>query len=227
MTDGRRDIRAVLFDLDGTLADTAPDLAYALNETLRRFGEPPLPYERVRPHVSHGASALIRLGFPYEPGSGPFEERRQVLLDVYQANLCRETRPFTGMPAVLEALERSGMPWGVVTNKPSWLTDPLMELMGLAARAGCVVSGDTCTSKKPDPEPILFACERLGVPATHSVYVGDAERDIEAGRRAGAATLAATFGYLREGEDPVAWQADALIDHPLELLAWLGLDGHG
>ena len=227
MTDGRRDIRAVLFDLDGTLADTAPDLAYALNETLRRFGEPPLPYERVRPHVSHGASALIRLGFPYEPGSGPFEERRQVLLDVYQANLCRETRPFTGMPAVLEALERSGMPWGVVTNKPSWLTDPLMELMGLAARAGCVVSGDTCTSKKPDPEPILFACERLGVPATHSVYVGDAERDIEAGRRAGAATLAATFGYLPEGEDPVAWKADALIDHPLELLAWLGLDGHG
>jgi phosphoglycolate phosphatase len=227
MADAPRDIRAVLFDLDGTLADTAPDLAYALNETLRHFGEPTLPYERVRPHVSHGASALIRLGFPFEPGSDAFEERQQVLLDVYQANLCRETRPFAGMPSVLDALERGGIPWGVVTNKPSWLTDPLMALMGLAARAGCVVSGDTCATKKPDPEPILYACERLGVPAAQSVYVGDAARDIEAGRRAGTATLAATFGYLREGEDPAAWHADALIDHPLELLAWLGLDGDG
>jgi phosphoglycolate phosphatase len=223
----RRDIRAVLFDLDGTFADTAPDLAYALNETLRRFGGAELPYERIRPHVSHGATALIRLGFGLEPGGEGFEERRQVLLRVYQDNLCRDTRPFDGILAVLDALEASAMAWGIVTNKPSWLTDPLMAQLGLAERAGCVVSGDTTPTPKPHPAPILHACAQLGVPPAHCVYVGDAERDIEAGRRAGTATLAVGFGYLQDHEDPSAWGADGLIASPLGLLDWLDLPAHG
>jgi phosphoglycolate phosphatase len=223
----RRDIRAVLFDLDGTFADTAPDLAYALNETLRRFGGAELPYERIRPHVSHGATALIRLGFGLEPGGEGFEERRQVLLRVYQDNLCRDTRPFDGILAVLDALEASAMAWGIVTNKPSWLTDPLMAQLGLAERAGCVVSGDTTPTPKPHPAPILHACAQLGVPPARCVYVGDAERDIEAGRRAGTATLAVAFGYLQDHEDPSAWGADGLIASPLGLLDWLDLPAHG
>ena len=223
----RRDIRAVLFDLDGTFADTAPDLAYALNETLRRFGGAELPYERIRPHVSHGATALIRLGFGLEPGGEGFEERRQVLLRVYQDNLCRDTRPFDGILAVLDALEASAMAWGIVTNKPSWLTDPLMAQLGLAERAGCVVSGDTTPTPKPHPAPILHACAQLGVPPAQCVYVGDAERDIEAGRRAGTATLAVRFGYLQDHEDPSAWGADGLIASPLGLLDWLDLPAHG
>jgi phosphoglycolate phosphatase len=227
MAEHGRDIRAVLFDLDGTFADTAPDLAFALNDTLRRFGGAPLPYERIRPHVSHGATALIRLGFGLDPGSGPFEERRAVLLQVYRDNLCRDTRPFDGILAVLEALEQRSLGWGIVTNKPAWLTDPLMDQLGLAARAGCIVSGDTTPNRKPHPEPILHACARLGVSAAQSVYVGDAERDIEAGRRAGTATLAAAFGYLQVHEDPAAWGADALLATPLDLLDWLGPAGHG
>ena len=222
-----RDIRAVLFDLDGTFADTAPDLAYALNETLLRFGGAALPYERIRPHVSHGATALIRLGFGLEPGSDAFEARRRVLLDVYQANLCRDTRPFDGIPAVLDALEANALAWGIVTNKPSWLTDPLMALLGLATRAGCVVSGDTTPTPKPHPAPILHACAQLGVPPARCVYVGDAQRDIEAGRRAGTATLAVGFGYLQDHDDPAAWGADGLIDRPLDLLKWLGLPADG
>jgi phosphoglycolate phosphatase len=223
----RRDIRAVLFDLDGTFADTAPDLAYALNETLRQFGAASLPFDRIRPHVSHGATALIRLGFGLEPGSPAFDERRQVLLRVYQDNLCRDTRPFDGIPAVLDALEANALAWGIVTNKPARLTDPLMAQLGLATRAGCVVSGDTTPTPKPHPAPILHACAQLGVPPAQCVYVGDAERDVEAGRRAGAATLAATFGYLRDHEDPAAWGADGLIDAPLALLDWLGLAVNG
>lgn len=221
------DIGAVLFDLDGTFADTAPDLAYALNETLRRYGAPALPYERIRSQVSHGATALIRLGFGLEPGGEAFEERRQVLLRVYQDNLCRDTRPFDGIPAVLDALEAHALAWGIVTNKPSWLTDPLMAQLGLAARAGCVVSGDTTPTPKPHPAPILHACAQLGVPPARCVYVGDAARDVEAGRRAGAATLAATFGYLQDDEDPAAWGADGLIATPLDLLDWLGLAADG
>jgi len=218
-----RAIRAVLFDLDGTFADTAPDLAYALNETLRLFGGSALPFASIRPHVSHGATALVRLGFGLEHGTEAFEARRRALLEVYAANLCRDTRPFDGIPALLDALEAHGLRWGIVTNKPSWLTDPLMAQLGLAARAGCIVSGDTTPTPKPHPAPILHACAQLGVSPAQCVYVGDAARDIEAGRRAGTATLAATFGYLQEHEDPAQWGADALVDGPLDLLDWLGL----
>ena len=217
------DKRAVLFDLDGTLADTAPDLAFALNETLRAYDRAPMRFEQIRPVVSHGGVALIRLGFGIEPGSDAFEARRAHLLDVYKANLCRETRLFDGIAEVLAALDGAAMPWGVVTNKPAWLTDPLLAAMALTERAGAIVSGDTCTRRKPHPEPILYACGKLGVRPQHTVYVGDAGRDIEAGRAAGTATVAALFGYIRADDEPGNWRADQQITHAAQLLDLLGL----
>lgn len=219
--------RAVLFDLDGTFADTAPDLAHALNGTLVAYGREPLPFERIRPVVSHGGLALIRLGFGLQPGDPGFDERRQYLLDLYRANLCRETRLFDGVAEVLDALERHGRRWGIVTNKPAWLTDPLLDAMGLSQRAGSIISGDTCEHRKPHPEPILCACRELQVAPADTVYVGDADRDMIAGRAAGTVTVAALFGYIQADDDPSAWDADHRIEHAAELLALLGLAGAG
>ncbi len=212
---------AVLFDLDGTLADTAPDLAHALNETLRRYGRPPLPFERIRPVVSHGGIALIRLGFGIEPDHPGFEERRRHLLEIYQANLCRETRLFDGMPEVLQTLEAAGIGWGIVTNKPAWLTDPLVEALGLADRTPAVVSGDTCPERKPHPMPLLYACERLAAPPERCWYLGDAGRDMQAARAAGALGIGATWGYLHPDDPVEAWDSVCNIDRPEALLRLL------
>lgn len=209
---------AVLFDLDGTLADTAPDLAYALNQTLLHYGQQALPFEQIRPVVSHGGIALIKLGFAMQPEENGFEERRQHLLDVYLNNLCRETRLFDGMADVLAHLEQSEIDWGIVTNKPAWLTDPLMVQMGLSERTRAIVSGDTCAERKPHPMPIHHACELLGVPADQCWYVGDAGRDMQAGRAAGCATIGATFGYIYPDDPIEQWDSDINIDHPRELI---------
>jgi 2-phosphoglycolate phosphatase len=218
-----RDIRLVLFDLDGTFADTAPDLAFALNRTLERHGRAPIPFDEIRPHVSHGGIALVRAGFKIEQDHPKFEEYRQDLLAIYRENIHRETVLFAGMDTVLERLEKEGIPWGIVTNKPSWLTDPLMEGINLSHRAACIVSGDTTANSKPHPGPILHACTLARELPAQCLYVGDAERDIEAGRRAGTATLTALFGYLDEGDTPEAWGADDTVEHPLQILERLGL----
>jgi phosphoglycolate phosphatase len=213
----------VLFDLDGTFADTASDLAFALNETLRIHGRHPLPEQSIRPFVSHGGVALIRLGFRIGPDAPDFEQKRQDLLRIYEGNICRESRVFPGLDDVLARLEHSGIPWGIVTNKPAWLTDPLIAALEMAERAASVVSGDTCANRKPHPEPILFACTRMGVAAGRCVYVGDAARDIEAGRAAGTATIAALYGYLLPDDEPTSWAPDAFVDHPSELISLLRL----
>lgn len=218
-----RPVRLVLFDLDGTLADTAPDLAYALNQTLIRHGHAALPFERIRPHVSHGGVALIRAGFGIEPEHPEFQRYRQDLLDLYQAHITRETALFPGMPEVLEQLERHGVGWGVVTNKPAWLTDPLMAGMGLTPRAACIVSGDTTPHSKPHPGPILHACELAGIQPRECLFIGDAERDIIAGRAAGTTTLTALFGYIDEQDRPDDWGADDSIASPRQILEKLGL----
>jgi 2-phosphoglycolate phosphatase len=212
---------AVLFDLDGTLVDTAPDLANALNETLKHFGRKPLAFDTIRPQVSHGGIALIRLGFEIEPGDKYFEDYRRFLLQYYQNNLTVNSRLFDGMQELLGFLESSNIPWGIVTNKPSWLTDPLMQQMGLDERAACIVSGDTCTNKKPHPEPIHHACDIAGVISENCWYIGDAERDIEAGNAAGCTTVTALFGYLNHDDKPETWQADHMIDHPSEIMRLL------
>ncbi len=218
----RRDLRGVLLDLDGTLLDTARDMAHALNRLRSAEGLEELPFERIRPLVSHGAPRLIRLGFG-EPESERYETLRSRFLDFYRAALAVHTRLFAGFEDVLATLEGAGFRWGIVTNKPGWLTNPLLEQLGLAARCGCIVSGDTLAVRKPDPLPLLHAAGLLGLQPRECVYFGDAERDVQAARNAGMIPLVAGFGYLNAGEDPAAWQAEAVLGRPEDLLDWLGL----
>jgi len=175
-----RPIQTVLFDLDGTLLDTAPDLANALNATLRLNGLPPLPYEQIRPVVSHGGQALIKLGFRLGPGHADFEPLKKQLLDYYQAHIAEQTSLFPGMSDVLNSIEKLDLNWGVVTNKPAWLTEPLMNALDLTRRASTIVSGDTLNERKPHPAPLLYACKVTGSKPDTCLYVGDAQRDIEA-----------------------------------------------
>jgi len=217
-------IRTVLFDLDGTLLDTAPDLAQALNAVRIENNRPPLPYEAIRPVVSHGGIALIELGFELEQSDPAFDPLRQRLLEIYRENISRLTRPFPGITELLENLEKRGLGWGVVTNKPGWLTDPLLKDLDLYDRAVAVVSGDTLDERKPHPAPMLHACELANSEPGQCVYIGDAQRDIEAGINAGMHTLVALFGYLQEQDDPRNWQADDMIETPMGLLEWLDKD---
>ncbi len=214
-------LTTVLFDLDGTLADTAPDLAFALNTVLVEQGMATLPFAHIRPVVSHGAAALIRLGFGLGSEDKGFTSLRARLLEIYRANLAQETRLFPGMAELLLVLERLDMKWGVVTNKPAWLTEPLLEALGVAQRACCIVSGDTTKQRKPHPEPMLHACAISGSLPEQCVYVGDAPRDVEAGRQAGMKTLVALFGYLDASDRPAEWGADGMVEHPLEILNWM------
>lgn len=216
--------RAVLLDLDGTLADTAPDLAGAINALLIEQGRGVLPYEAIRPHASHGSPALVRLAFGIEQADAAFEPLRIRFLEIYRSNLARETRLFAGMETVLATLEQKRIAWGIVTNKPAWLTEPLLEQLGILNRAVCVVSGDTTPNRKPHPDPLLHAAKLLGRTPSQCVYVGDAERDITAARKAGMATLVAAFGYIGSDDAPEAWGADAVISTPLEILDWLGVE---
>lgn len=219
----QRDRRGVLFDLDGTLLDTAPDMAGALNELRSAEGLAPLPFATLRPHVSHGSARLVSVGFDLEEGAH-YERLRRQFLDLYRARLSVATRPFDGIETVLAALEAGGLPWGVVTNKPGWLTEPLLEALRLRGRAGCVVSGDTLSERKPHPMPLLHAAETLGLQPQQCTYVGDAERDIQAGRAAGMRTIVASFGYLGVDDDPTAWGPDGIVASPLELLDWFELE---
>lgn len=214
-------IRTVLFDLDGTLADTAPDLAAALNELLAEEGRAPLPFAKIRPWVSHGSPALVRLGFGVEPGDDRFPRLRERLLLHYAENICRDTRVFPGVPELLDGLQARGIVWGIVTNKPAFLTNPLIERLGFDHRPACVVSGDTTANRKPHPEPLLHACAVAHAEASASLYVGDAERDVQAGREAGMKTLVALFGYIGENENPHQWGADGMVQEPLEVLHWI------
>jgi len=216
-------LKTVLFDLDGTLADTAPDLADALNTVLGNNGKAPLPFEQIRPVVSHGGIALVRLGFGIEPEHPEFDALRQQLLDVYANGIANKTKLFPGMAELLSSIETAGMNWGVVTNKPTWLTKPLLDALQLTQRAVSIVSGDTLAERKPHPSPLLYACEQAGSHSMECVYVGDAERDIVAGHRAGMKTVVALFGYLGEDDRPETWGADALLETPHHIKEWLQL----
>jgi phosphoglycolate phosphatase len=214
------DIRAVLFDLDGTLLDTAPDLIRVLNQVRVEQGQPPLPYALARTQVSHGSSGLIRLGFPELQGEA-LEQLRLRLLDLYARQLAVNTALFDGCQTVLDTLRARDMPWGIVTNKPGFLTTPLLAALGLDQHAGCVVSGDTLPQRKPHPAPLLLAATQLSLQPAQCLYVGDAERDVQSARAAGMPVLLARYGYLGPGDDPDAWSPDAHIDSPLGILQWL------
>jgi N-acetyl-D-muramate 6-phosphate phosphatase len=212
---------ALLLDLDGTLLDTAPDMGGALNRLRQEHGREPLPAGRIRPVVSHGAMKLVALGFPEATGPD-FERLRLRFLDLYAANLSEGTRLFPGFEQVLATLEALDIPWGIVTNKPGWLTRPLLAAIGLDRRAACAVSGDTVAERKPHPLPLLHAASLLSVAAERCVYVGDAERDIQAGRAAGMTTVVAAYGYLAAEDDPRSWQPDGIVEEPGDLLSWIG-----
>lgn len=209
-------IKTVLFDLDGTLADTAPDLANALNYVLKKHHYIPLPYEKIRPIVSHGGIALITLGFGEDHPE--FDTFYKELLDHYLNNIANETTLFPGMDELLLALEKDNINWGVVTNKPAWLTEPLLDALDLTARAVTIVSGDTLDQRKPHPAPLLHACQQAGSKAEECIYVGDAERDIEAGNRAGMLSLVALFGYIADTDTPNDWGAFSSIDSPQAII---------
>jgi phosphoglycolate phosphatase len=216
---------AVFFDLDGTLADTAPDLGAALNRLLLEEGRTTLPHAVLRPHVSAGARGLLRVGFGIGPEDAAYALLRERFLDMYAQALCEHTTLFDGMDTLLAALEARSIAWGVVTNKPERFTLPLMEALGLAGRAAAIVGGDTTAKAKPDPLPLLHACTVAGVAATASAYVGDDLRDIQAGRAAGMRTFAAAWGYLGDGPPIGAWEADHMITEPGALLEDIALGG--
>lgn len=209
---------AVLFDLDGTLIDTAPDFIRCLNLQRQRHNLAPLPDERIREVVSNGARALVSLGFDLGPEDPDYRERHSELIELYRDNLAVETRLFPGMDEVLSRLEARAIPWGIVTNKPRALTVPLLEGLNLAQRCGSVVCPDDVSQRKPDPESLYLACKQVGAPAVRSVYVGDHLRDIEAGRAAGMITFAARWGYIASDEDIASWRADYIVDRAVELL---------
>jgi phosphoglycolate phosphatase len=210
--------RGVLFDLDGTLADTAPDLGFALNQQRLVRGMPELPIEAVRSQASSGARGLLKIGFNIEPGQSGYDAMRDEFLDIYERNLSRSTRLFPGVSALLEEVERHGLRWGIVTNKAERFTFPLLRALTLIDRAACVICGDTTPNPKPHPAPLLAAAEKLGIPARQCIYVGDDERDVQAGHAAGMPVVVARYGYLGNGTPPQLWGADGFIDAPEDLL---------
>jgi len=211
-------IKAVLFDLDGTLIDTAPDLGHALNLQRGHHGLAPLTDELIRPQASHGARGLLALGFDIGPDDAQFGPMREEFLQLYADNICRHSRPFDGVLDMLTQLENRGIAWGVVTNKPARFTEPLLSILDLADRAACIVSGDTCPQPKPHPGPLLYAAGEAGHKPEHCLYIGDAARDIEAAVAACMPALVAMWGYLDEADQPQNWGAKALIDTPMQIL---------
>jgi 2-phosphoglycolate phosphatase len=208
--------RAILFDLDGTLADTAPDLAAAVNFLRTERGLAPTPYSVLRPTASAGARGMIGAAFGLTPADAGYEELRVQWFDRYQSAMAVHSTLFGGVPELLAAITAAGMAWGIVTNKPARFTDPLIPQIGLT-HAGCIVSGDTTGHAKPHPAPLLEGARRLGIAAEHCWYVGDDLRDIEAGRAAGMVTVACAWGYCGAHE-PTGWGADLLLDTPGDLL---------
>jgi len=212
----RANIKAVFFDLDGTLVDTAPDMVGVLQELQMSYGVEPVPYELGRSHVSNGAVGLVSLAFPDETVS-PESSLLCEFIDRYTAQVCTKSVLFDGIAALLDRLDDASRAWGVVTNKPAHLTEAILEKLALAERSVCTISGDTLATRKPDPAQLLHACQLAGVSTDECIYVGDAERDIEAGRRAGIATVAAGYGYVVAEDDPRRWGADEFAADPDEL----------
>ena len=216
-----RPFSAVLFDLDGTLVDTAPDLAFALNTLLQQDGLAALAYDVIRPVASNGSPGLLFLGFGILSDHKDYPPLQQRFIKLYQDNITRESVLFDGMEEVLSALEKAKISWGIVTNKPAFLTDPLLEQLNLTHRAGCIVSADTTPFSKPHPAPMFHACKIIQHKPEQCLYIGDAARDIEAGKNANMQTIAALYGYIASDDNPDDWQADSSINHPRDILQWL------
>ena len=213
--------KAALFDLDGTFADTAPDLAAALNHVRALHDLAPLPIETVRLQASNGSRGLLKLGLDIEPEAPNYDELRDVFLQHYEAHICDHTTLFPGMAALVSELERHELPWGIVTNKPHRYTVPLMEKLGYATRAACLVSGDTCARSKPHPMPLLHTADLIGVAPEDCLFLGDDLRDMEAAQAAGMAGIIATYGYVDPAADLGSWPAAGRVATPFALLRYI------
>ena len=207
-------IEAVLFDLDGTLVDTAPDLVDVLNDLLRERERAPMPYAIARNEVSNGAIGLIKLGFGTDCSNDELSALRARFLERYMKNICVNSILFSGLNDIFNKLVERGRRWGIVTNKPHAMTEALLEQIGIGELPACVIGGDRLPERKPHPAPLRLAAEDLGLSTARCIYVGDAPRDIEAGRAAGMRTVAAAYGYIRPAENPYGWGADAVVAHP-------------
>ena len=214
-------IKAVLFDFDGTIADTAPDLGRALNRQRAARNQPPLPIELIRTEASAGARGLLNLGFNLKPGDPEYQAMREEFLSFYTEQLCQDTRLFPGITELLEQLDNQAIPWGIVTNKPARFTQPLMHLLNLYHRAACIISGDDTPYSKPHPEPLLTACRQINTPPDCCIYLGDDIRDVQASLAAGVKPVVALYGYLGNSASPETWGAAELINHPGDLLYYV------
>ncbi|WP_089393818.1 N-acetylmuramic acid 6-phosphate phosphatase MupP [Pseudomonas delhiensis] len=214
-------LRAVLFDMDGTLLDTAPDFIAVCQAMLAAHGRAPIDDQRIADVVSGGARAMVAATFDMDPEAPGFETLRQEFLDRYQDHCAVYSRLYDGMPELLESIERANLIWGVVTNKPVRFAEPIMQQLGLAERSAVLVCPDHVTNSKPDPEPLLLACSQLGIDPAQVLFIGDDLRDIESGRAAGTKTAAVRYGYIHPEDNPAHWGADVIVDHPRDLLAVL------
>ena len=212
-------LKAVLFDLDGTLLDTAADFTTVLNTLLQQHGRPTVDYHRVRQTVSDGARAVVSMGFEQDMESPGFDSLLQSFLDAYAQHLAVGTTLFPGMAEQLTEIENRGMQWGIVTNKPARFTEPLLEALELQQRCATAICPDHVSNRKPHPEPIYLACQQLGVHPRNAIYLGDHRRDIDAGRNAGMATVACRYGYIHDGDNIENWGADYIIDRADDLTA--------
>jgi phosphoglycolate phosphatase len=212
-------VRAVLFDLDGTFADTAPDMARALNAVRHQRGLAALPLSTLRPHVSNGARGMLEAGFNISLNDADFPNLRDAFHEEYARNLCIDSRWFGGVADLVDDLEQRGVAWGIVTNKAARFTLPLLDALGITPRTACVVCGDTCARAKPHPEPLLHAAELMKVNPAHCLYVGDDVRDIDAANAAGMRGIVALYGYLGFAAAPHDWPAAAWVDSPADITA--------
>lgn len=212
---------AVFFDLDGTFADTAPDLGAALNHLRNLHHLDPMPLQTIRPHASHGSAGLLKLGFNIEPGEPHYSRLRDHFLDYYADHICVHTTLFPGMEELIKTLEQHKLPWGIVTNKPHRFTFPLMQALGYEHRAACLISGDSCLHAKPYPDSLLMACDLLKVRPQDCLYLGDDRRDAEAAQAAGMDFIIARYGYISSPDDLASWPARGGIDLPHQLMHYL------
>lgn len=213
--------KGVLFDLDGTLLDTAPDLGHALNHVLAQHGFARMDYQDYRNHASHGAFGMLKCGFKTQLAEFDNEALRKQFLDYYLTNICIDTQLFEGIAQVITTLDDCTIPWGIVTNKPGWLTDALLPYFAELSSCQVVVSGDSLAERKPHPAPLLFAAEKIGIAPEHCWYLGDAERDIQAARAANMFAVIAAWGYISEDDEPENWQAHLSIKNASDLINYL------
>ena len=209
--------KLVLFDFDGTLADTANDMVGALNELLSINSKAPIPIDTLRPYISDGTPALLKFGFGCVPGEKIFDELRLEFLKIYEENVCVDTALYPGIREILTRCQQTSLPWGIVTNKPEYLTRQILDQLGIIELAACVVGGDTLPQRKPNPEPVIHACNIAGVEPESAIFIGDSSRDMEAGKRARLATIAVAYGYIPPNDDPYRWQADITINSTSEI----------